>query len=396
MTDSDSDSSYFPPELVLEILLKLPAKSLLRFTLVSKSWHALITSSPFISTHLTQTPRINTLLVRRYISTHNKEHYSLFQDSKKTLFCLNFTSELNFPFNCQLGYFRIIGSCNGILCLCDDLFGQLRNLVLWNPCIQKFVTLPLPEIKPEEPHMFVLGFGCDLVENSDYKLVRVVYVKNEDDVYNVPPEVEVYSSKRGIWRRVMGVEIKHCIMEFMWCQVWLNGVVHWIAYDVVANGGGIRNLVMSFSVADEVFGEIMLPDDLVSEIAMNLGVTVFEGSLAVVKYERGLDGGGSCEVWVMKSYGVVESWNRLYRINLVAGMEKVVGFRNNREVLFSTRRNELVSYDPSSGQTKDLGIRGSSRSFYVQNYVESLVLLKGNTVVSDGFLEGMGRLWNYE
>lgn len=280
------------------------------------------------------------------------------------------------------------------MCLCDDLFGELRNLVLWNPCIQKFVTLPLPEVKIEVPHMFVLGFGGDLVEKGEYKLVRVVYVKNEDGVYNVPPEVEVYSSKRGVWRRVMGVGIKHCMVEFMWCQVFVNGAVHWIAYDVVANGGGVRSLVMSFRIADEVFGEIMLPDDLVGEIATNLGFVVFEGCLAVVKYERRVDGGGSsCEVWVMRSYGVVESWSRLYRINLVADMEKVVGFRNNGEVLFSTSRNELVSYDPNSGHAKDLGIRGSSRSFYVQNYVESLVLLKGNSVVSDGLLDGMGSLW---
>ncbi|KAK4350916.1 hypothetical protein RND71_030229 [Anisodus tanguticus] len=67
---------------------------------------------------------------------------------------------------------------------------------------------------------------------------------------------------------------------------------------------------MAFSVADEVFKEIMLPDDLVGEIATNLLVMVFEGSLDVVKYEREIYG-SSCEVWVMKSYGVLESWSRL-------------------------------------------------------------------------------------
>ncbi|KAH0778378.1 hypothetical protein KY290_004805 [Solanum tuberosum] len=383
---ADSESFYFPHEVVTEILLKLPAKSLIRFTVVCKSWYSLITSFPFISAHFAQTPQSDTVFVRRYDSSCNREHYSLFEDSKNRPFYLNFTSELHFPFNCPLGYFRIVGSCNGILCLSDDLFGELRSLILWNPSIQKFITLPMPSINPQSPHMFVFGFGADLRESDDYKLVRLVYRKNDDVLYNDPPEIEIYSINSGVWRRVIGVEIKHCIVEFMWSQVFVNGNVHWIAYDLVANGGDLRSLVMTFSIADEVFGEIMLPDALVGVIATNLSIMLFEESLAVVKYEREIDG-ASCEVWVMKQYGVLESWSRLYCINLVAGMEKIVGFRNNGEVLFSTRSNDLVSYDPNSGRNRGLRIQGSSRSFYVQNYMESLILLKGNNVVSGGLLE---------
>ncbi|XP_004248467.1 F-box protein At3g07870-like [Solanum lycopersicum] len=383
---ADSDSFYFPLELLREILLKLPAESLIRFTVVCKSWYSLITSFPFISAHFAQTSHSETLFVRRYDSSRNREHYLLFEDSKNRPFNLNFTSELYFPFSCPLGYFRIVGSCNGILCLSDDLFGELRSLILWNPSIKKFIILPMPSINPQSPHMFVFGFGADLRESDDYKLVRLVYRKTDDVVYKDPPEIEIYSINSGVWRRVIGVEIKHCVVEFMWSQVFVNGVVHWIAYDVVANGGELRSLVMTFSIADEVFGEIMLPDALVGVIATNLSVLLFEESLAVVKYEREIDV-ASCEVWVMNQYGVSESWSRLYSINLVAGMERVVGFRKNGEVLFSTRSSDLVSYDPNSGQNRGLRIQGSSRSFYVQNYMESLILLKGNNVVSRGLLE---------
>ncbi|KAK4723809.1 hypothetical protein R3W88_026588 [Solanum pinnatisectum] len=140
--------SYFLPEILGEILLKLPAKSLLRFITVCESWHSIITSFPFISAHLAQTPHSDTLFVRFYVSTSHRENYSLFQDSNNQPFYLNFTLELNFQFNCQLGYFRIVGSCNGIMCLADDLFGELQSLILWNPSIQKFIALPMPSIKP--------------------------------------------------------------------------------------------------------------------------------------------------------------------------------------------------------------------------------------------------------
>ncbi|KAG5592120.1 hypothetical protein H5410_042634 [Solanum commersonii] len=236
--------------------------------------------------------------------------------------------------------------------------------------------------------MYVLGFGFDLLETGDHKLVRLVYYMNGAFKYNVPPEVEIYSIKTGVWRSVMGVEIKHYMMEFWWSRDFVNGVVHWIAYDVVPNGGGNRNLVTSFSIVDEVFGEIMFSDALFGVISTNLSIKKFEESLAVVKYVSEISGAScECEVWVMRQYGVLESWSRLYRINLVTTMMKVVGFRNNGAVLFSTRSNDLLSYNPNNEQNRGLGIQGSSHPFYVQ--MESLILFKRNNVVSGGFLEGM-------
>ncbi|KAH0643571.1 hypothetical protein KY290_035046 [Solanum tuberosum] len=134
---------------------------------------------------------------------------------------------------------------------------------------------------------------------DDYKLVRLVYHTNIVFGYNGPPDIEIYPINSGVWKRVIGVEIKHCMVKVMWSRTFVNGVVHWIAYDVVSNGCGIQSLVMSFSIADEVFGEIMLPDTLVCVSPTNLSIMLFEESLVVVNYGREIDG-TSCEVWVMK------------------------------------------------------------------------------------------------
>ena len=47
-------SDEFPPEILVEIFHRLPLKSLVKFTSVSKSWYSLITDNTFIFDHLNQ------------------------------------------------------------------------------------------------------------------------------------------------------------------------------------------------------------------------------------------------------------------------------------------------------------------------------------------------------
>lgn len=50
--DSIFSMPNLPAELITEILLKLPVKPLLRFSCVSKSWLAIISSAEFVKTYL--------------------------------------------------------------------------------------------------------------------------------------------------------------------------------------------------------------------------------------------------------------------------------------------------------------------------------------------------------
>ncbi|CAK9172850.1 unnamed protein product [Ilex paraguariensis] len=133
-------------------------------------------------------------------------------------------------------------------------------------------------------------------------------------------------------------------------------------------------LIVSFDLGEEVFHEIVLPEALAGEIATNLSTSVFRESLAVIKYDKEI-GTTSCCVWVMKEYGVADSWTKLFSIHLVGTLEKIIGFRKNGEVLLSSRSCKLVAYDPKMGLIKDLEILGDTRSFHVDTYMETLVLL---------------------
>ena len=172
-------SDYCPGEVLIEILSKLPAKSLLRFRCVSKSWSSHISSSDLITTHLTHsTTTSHQLLIKHFSLPSNQENYSLYSDSSATL---ENPLDLKCPFKPRSKtFFRLVSTCHGLLCLSDDLFGYAYTLILWNPSIRKYITLPKPRVcfDTHGPYMFSLGFGFDLNTN-DYKVVRIAYLQHK-------------------------------------------------------------------------------------------------------------------------------------------------------------------------------------------------------------------------
>ena len=73
--------------------------------------------------------------------------------------------------------FRIVGSCNGILCLNVTEIGDTN--FLFNPATSEFKELPKPDYpvhELKEDKVMGLGFGYER-ESNDYKLVRISFSK---------------------------------------------------------------------------------------------------------------------------------------------------------------------------------------------------------------------------
>lgn len=119
---------------------------------------------------------------------------------------------------------------------------------------------------------------------------------------------------------------------------------------------GTRNLVVSFHMSNEVFHELMLPDSLPTEHLTNLKITVLGYSLAVLKYTNVLIV-ESCCLWVMKEYGVAESWTKLLSFRLEQSWS-TLGFRKDGRFVFPYRDIGLVSYNPETDKMNNLGIIG--------------------------------------
>ncbi|XP_008226312.1 PREDICTED: F-box protein CPR30-like [Prunus mume] len=93
----------------------------------------------------------------------------------------------------------VVGTCDGLIFLADDIPSYAYNFFIWNPTIRKLVTLPRPSITFRSHGMnnASLGFGFDAMTN-DYKVVRVVTLLEEDE-QPTTTLAEVYSLATGTW-----------------------------------------------------------------------------------------------------------------------------------------------------------------------------------------------------
>ncbi|KAM5578409.1 hypothetical protein ABKV19_008628 [Rosa sericea] len=363
-------SDYLPEELIIQILLWLPIKSLLQFTSVCKSWNTLIKHNTFIKNHLKLTSNRITrdgplLLLRHCPREPNVEQYSLHLDNHT----FQEYSKPQLPAKSFNECFRIVGSCNGLILLSDDYLTETNTFILWNPSIRKSITIPKPHI-PHSQYYTVYGFGFD-AKRDDYKILQLVYEGHNRG----SPEVELYSLNSRSWKSITAASPKHEIARSMWSQVFVNGFIHFIGYS--KKGEAFHNVVLGFDVCEEVFHEIKMPEDLASE-APNMFISVIGKSLSVQHY----DIIHNCwNVWVMREYGAVESWTKQFTIDILTPnfrVTRVLGSSKNGEFLlemYKGKKGEIVLHDPKKNTNELLGIYTDPGCTCLEYYMESLVLL---------------------
>ncbi|KAM3289056.1 hypothetical protein P3S67_017343 [Capsicum chacoense] len=88
------------------------------------------------------------------------------------------------------------------------------------------------------------------------------------------------------------------------CLAFVHAAFHWL-------DSSLEKTLISFSISNEVYGEIPLPEGMSLE-CIN-GVAALEGMLCVYSnhIRRGLH---TFKLWILKDYDVEESWNRLFTI----------------------------------------------------------------------------------
>ena len=124
---------------------------------------------------------------------------------------------------------------------------------------------------------------------------------------------------------------------------------------------------MCFDLNEERFREIVLPDIDFLEVGHKEFLVEYKGSLAVVT----MSDAKIC-LWVMKVYGVVESWTK--QIVLPKIFDWFFSC-SNTGVFIVEQDHRLILLDPETRRENNLGIQGVTWIVHVTNSMESLVLI---------------------
>ncbi|XP_016650385.1 PREDICTED: F-box/kelch-repeat protein At3g23880-like [Prunus mume] len=257
-------------EIIYEILVRLPVKSLLGCTAVCKSWSCMIKSPTFIHTHL-----INRLIESNHrnndgvqLLLHNPEVelYSLYRDDddpRASSSTLREYTDLDNPYKVYAERTRnqtwgseFVGTCNGLVCLAgEDIYW---TTLVWNPSIRKFVVLPKSGVTLCHGYDYRearSAFGYDRCAN-DYKVLRRVSCFQRVKVISC--QYEIWSLAKGSWKTLnTGNDRHHHERDTRHPPAFVNGALHWVQVNVNTQNISIG----SFDMSDEVFGKITTPPE---------------------------------------------------------------------------------------------------------------------------------------
>lgn len=382
-----------PEEIVEDILLRLPPKSLKSCKCVCKSWYDMIDNPSFITKQL-------------HVSIENNRHSSpvtlcfgwtyqelsveeVFTGQYKYLggeYVLSLVTihkddndgghlpcvieEINIPFALKgKGHFPpfLTGAhCNGIICFYDLSYYEER-VVLCNIELGEFKLLRTPCLSGFQ--FSGAGFGYDPKAN-DYKFVKVFSSTGFD-----MSRAQIYTFGTDSWGEV---DLKGICCHLGSVGVYCRGFYYWW------NTGSrdSENSVLSFDMSEEKFRSIQLPEKPRRPNTKFWRLTMWNESVAFFISTKRSWLSSSFEMWVMEhNFNGVEGftyWNKHLTIGPLVCIHSPLAFWKDDELLMQTRDGRIVSYNLHTQNFKELSIAGSvfprlSRAF---SCLKSLVSVK--------------------
>jgi len=372
-------------DLVLEILYRLPVKSLLTLKCVCKPLNSITSYPNFAKDHLrlSRTCHYHLVLCQmRYFSETDFIHFdyllpTVFDNSTASTTIIPETI-LEFPLNPSKNRSVIFGSCNGIICFKTiDNNNNHVDLVVWNPCIRKFKILPplenLPKATYKSGHY---NIGYDGFSDN-YKVVAVTYQQFNRSNFFSKTLFRVHTLGTNFWKTIPGFPSKSMGEPYQPQGVFVCDTINWVIRPYQKNGHSW--VILSLNLGSESYNEISQPDYGLDKPLCNLNLEVSRNCLYVLAHTKTF-----IETWVMKDYGKKDSWTKLFTVPFV----KFVGYRDPVNMLCIGEEDDQVwlaidlkvyLYNYKNGTIKSLNIQGlPSKSFdfnlSISNvYIESLV-----------------------
>ncbi|KAJ8540411.1 hypothetical protein K7X08_030330 [Anisodus acutangulus] len=278
---------------------------------------------------------------------------ALYSTEKTTVVCV----DLDYPVKSPRCIPQFIGSCDGLICL-----SVKNSLVLWNPSTRKWKEIPKQYPHMSQDYYYTYGFGYDKY-NDDYKLVLIYSSK----IKNSGNEVKVYSLRTNSWKKIKGFVSGYIYSN---SGVLVNGIAHWDTRP--HNDFSSCYYIVTFDLETEKQGKIDLPSyenedvhwDLISSRDSLFGFCHCESQ-------------GEVDIWVMKEYGVKESWTKFASVAyyVIPGIFYLPLYINEDGDVLLIDGQSLVLFNTRNNMYKDLQVHIPDARFRIDmaTYNETLV-----------------------
>lgn len=233
-------------DIMMEILLRFPAKALLKFKSVSKRWFYLISDPNFVLRHFRQNSQLVSGFFLAYdMFTHLPPTYiyvSLDENENSTR---GLALNLSFDPSAPVGSIMISQSCNGLLLCVRDIqrYRSPCRYYIYNPATSRYSVLHEP-LRHYETSINRLTLAYDPTMSPFYQVVCVRFFHTGSNI------IQIYSSETHSWRDARVIDFGSFSIKFRHGVFWKGGI-HWINTD---DGNSIR-----FDIEQETLQEMARP-----------------------------------------------------------------------------------------------------------------------------------------
>ncbi|CAH8272811.1 unnamed protein product [Arabidopsis lyrata] len=342
-----------PEDLVVEILSRVPAESLVRLRTTSKRWNVLIKDGRFAKKHYANAPRHSLIIMliafRVYLVSVDLH-------------------EIN---NNKIDICKVF-HCDGLL-LCTTIDNRL---VVSNPCSC--------EIKWIQPRNSYKKFDIYAFGKSSCNKYKILRMDQFDYTSPVLLDYEIYDFNSNSWRVIGKIIREWFIPRCTDRGMSVNGNTYWLASTNDFTSGHFK---LGFDFSTESFARVSLPGDHLPDRIFALSVTREDPKICIAT--RSIIQELHIDVWIattIESTGAA-SWRKFLSVNL-ANLYKPFCFARGMNFLVDQENKVLVcrgKYWVSDvflhvvGKDKCIQVDhhdAESRCSLVDNYVPTLVQIQ--------------------
>ncbi|ESQ31620.1 hypothetical protein EUTSA_v10005381mg [Eutrema salsugineum] len=322
-TGKRSGDVNIPLDLVVEMLKKLPAKSLVRFRCVSKQWSSIIgTRRDFLDS-----------IVTRSLAQPQRTHIIFHHRRDKPYFI--FTSTTQKIADNESIYIPALTR--------SDSYDYVRGLILcwsygyasiaiYNPTTRQ--ALWLPEQKHMHLYKNICFLGYDPLENQ-YKVLSLRERSLEQDCQVFTLSVPTAANK---WRNIKGIGHHYPVIP----AICINGAIY---YQARTEKYRRTYVLVSFDVRSEKLDQVKAPETLMNHRSSLIN---FHGKLGFMCCQKGV------EIWFMEQTDTTQEWSRIFFHEQMVDLENWSGSgkgvtRGGEIVFFYNRARYqciVAYYDP--------------------------------------------------